>query len=676
MNVKTLHYSNIFQKLLESTLYVTKSLSDRIHGCLDRLAESPEGDVTDVHMVNYMVAMNTLTRASARRGERLESYKAMIKLIETMLASHFLTSEPEIVVLNTMRDLIVAELTLNPQIGESNMPMSDHLINDQKGVQSDPKPKIQLTPFQAKARNLLASSLESNERVILFVGPNGSGRATVLATLAPVYDIRNAIDASDPGAYNMSIAGLNNRLSKISQDHARRTGQTCRVIVYGGEVIFTQEAAAGGRVVIPSNCQVIITLDNEHKMVPAVIKDDLKWFGLQAPVVELPRPSREDLLESLDCLRTAEILDQITKMGQLASFKTVERIDRMAKFSTLQEAAALVFAGTLNLYQLGGEAPRPSDITSHINNRVFAQDAAIKALGSVLKRNYAGMQPDGRMAGCFLFTGPTGTGKTETAVSLAKALCIPLLRLDLSEYAMPHTVHRLIGAPPSYIGYNDGAILVDFLKKNPNGVILVDEAEKGALEVTQLFLGMMDSGVFSTPRGDRIDCSNHWLIFTSNAGMKDVATSKAPVGFDRMAASDSFTQNSKLASDQGLSFAFAPEFLNRLDDVVFFNPLTSSVAKDVVGRFLSDMTSLILARRNIHLSVSPDVVTHIVKLSFNEKNGARALRRYCEQQVGGAVADLELGPGSRVLVDVVDGSITARQVEETSRAPFDLETKS
>ena len=256
-----------------------------------------------------------------------------------------------------------------------------------------------------------------------------------------------------------------------------------------------------------------------------------------------------------------------------------------------------------------------------IKARLFGQDAAVE---SVLERIYvsrAGLKPLNKPVGSFLFLGPTGTGKTELAKLMAEYLGMKLLRYDMSEYQEKHSVAKLIGAPPGYVGYDDsnlgGGLLISDIEKNPNCIILFDEIEKAHPDVSNILLTVMDEGMITASNGKKADCRNAVLIMTSNLGAAD--NERNHIGFGR-----SLEKSGE--DDKAVKEFFKPEFRNRLDAVCKFNKLDPLSLKFIVAKFISEMNDL-LSEKHITVKLTDAAVDHMIEQGYDNKMGARPLAR-------------------------------------------------
>ena len=294
---------------------------------------------------------------------------------------------------------------------------------------------------------------------------------------------------------------------------------------------------------------------------------------------------------------------------------------------------------------------------------VFGQDSAIDQLATAMKMARAGLRDPQKPIGCYLFSGPTGVGKTEAARQLANTLGIELQRFDMSEYMERHTVSRLIGAPPGYVGYDQGGLLTDAVDQHPHSVVLLDEIEKAHPDVFNILLQVMDHGVLTDAVGKKVDFRNVILIMTTNAGAADAQRNS--IGFGRGRNQDE--------EDEAIKRLFSPEFRNRLDAMVAFKPLTQDVIRLVVHKFVLQLEGQ-LADRHITIELSEDAADWLAKNGFDELYGARPLARVIQENIKKPLADDilfgKLIRGGHVKVVLADGKI-AFEIESAKgpRAP-------
>ena len=281
---------------------------------------------------------------------------------------------------------------------------------------------------------------------------------------------------------------------------------------------------------------------------------------------------------------------------------------------------------------------------------VFGQDPAIEQLSTAMKMARAGLRDPQKPIGCYLFSGPTGVGKTEAARQLASTIGIELLRFDMSEYMERHTVSRLIGAPPGYVGYDQGGLLTDAVDQHPHSVVLLDEIEKAHPDVFNILLQVMDHGVLTDAVGKKVDFRNVILIMTTNAGASDAQ--RQSIGFGRGRAEEE--------EDQAIKRLFSPEFRNRLDAIVAFKALTPEIIRQVVHKFVMQL-EVQLADRHITIELDDDAADWLAKNGFDELYGARPLARVIQDSIKKPLADDilfgKLVRGGHVKVMLKDGKI-------------------
>ncbi len=272
------------------------------------------------------------------------------------------------------------------------------------------------------------------------------------------------------------------------------------------------------------------------------------------------------------------------------------------------------------------EKLRGLDIT--LKRVVFGQDAAIDALAASIKLSRAGLREAEKPIGSYLFSGPTGVGKTEVARQLASAMGVELLRFDMSEYMERHTVSRLLGAPPGYVGYDQGGLLTDGVDQNPHCVLLLDEIEKAHPDLFNVLLQVMDHGSLTDANGRKVDFRNVILIMTTNAGASDMA--KAPMGFGR--------ERREGEDTEAINKMFTPEFRNRLDAVVGFNNLPPEVVVRVVEKFILEL-ELQLSDRNVIIEVDRKAMDWLVEQGYDPLMGARPMARIIQENIKKPLAD-------------------------------------
>ena len=270
-------------------------------------------------------------------------------------------------------------------------------------------------------------------------------------------------------------------------------------------------------------------------------------------------------------------------------------------------------------------------LDSTLKMTVFGQDEGIDALTTAIKLSRAGLGAEEKPIGSFLFSGPTGVGKTELCRQLSDAMGVELIRFDMSEYMERHTVSRLIGAPPGYVGFDQGGLLTEAVTKNPYSVILLDEIEKAHPEVFNLLLQVMDHGTLTDNNGRKADFRNVVLIMTTNAGAEEM--SRASIGFA--------TQDHSSDGKEALKKVFTPEFRNRLDSIIQFSALSKDVIKTVVDKFLVQLQTQ-LDEKRVHLEVDDDAREWLSDHGYDEKMGARPMARLIQEKLKKPLAEMVL----------------------------------
>jgi ATP-dependent Clp protease ATP-binding subunit ClpA len=258
---------------------------------------------------------------------------------------------------------------------------------------------------------------------------------------------------------------------------------------------------------------------------------------------------------------------------------------------------------------------------------VFGQDEAIDKLTAAIRLSRSGLANENQPIGSFLFAGPTGVGKTEITQQLAKAMGIDLVRFDMSEYMERHAVSRLIGAPPGYVGYEQGGLLTDAVIKQPHCVLLLDELEKAHSDVFNILLQVMDNGTLTDNNGRKADFRNVIIVMTTNAGVRE--TVRKSIGFKQQDHS-----HDALAE---INTTFTPEFRNRLDGIVWFNHLTPEVLEQVVDKFICELQAQ-LDKKGVSLEVAPSAHAWIAKKGYDKQMGARPMNRVIQEHVKKALA--------------------------------------
>lgn len=333
----------------------------------------------------------------------------------------------------------------------------------------------------------------------------------------------------------------------------------------------------------------------------------------------------------------------------------------------------------------GGERDRLRHLERDLNARVFGQEAAVSLVTRAILRSRAGLGQSERPAGAFLFYGPTGVGKTEVARALAQCLGVDFLRYDMSEYMEKHAVSRLIGAPPGYVGFDQGGLLTEAVRKSPHSVVLLDEMEKAHPDIFNVLLQVMDYGTLTDTTGRKTDFSHVVLIMTSNAGAFEMSANSLGFAVPRPASTESAANagqetagRSEAAARKGrkaLEQLFTPEFRNRLDALVPFAGLTRPMMLRIVDKFVSEIGQG-LAERQVRLTLGEEARRHLAEKGFDPRMGARPLRRLLRDELEDPLAQEllfgRLQKGGEARLDLGDGSLrlnVLRQGAPTAVAP-------
>ena len=290
------------------------------------------------------------------------------------------------------------------------------------------------------------------------------------------------------------------------------------------------------------------------------------------------------------------------------------------------------------------ESHRLQKLEQTLHKRVIGQDEAVSAVAKAVRRGRVGLKDPKRPIGSFLFLGPTGVGKTELSKALSEALFgdeNSMIRVDMSEYMEKHSVAKMIGSPPGYVGHDDGGQLSEQVRRHPYSVILFDEIEKAHPDVFNILLQVLDDGHITDSQGRKVDFRNTVIIMTSNAGAQAIIDPKK-LGFNAKedAAGDYKRMKSNVLNE--IKLIFRPEFLNRIDEVIVFHPLGRDEMKKIVSLMCRDFVKRAKEQLGIHLTIRDSVKAHIVETGTDQKYGARPLRRAVQNQLEDRLAEAVL----------------------------------
>lgn len=352
---------------------------------------------------------------------------------------------------------------------------------------------------------------------------------------------------------------------------------------------------------------------------------------------------KKKALESEDYEKAAYYRDQVSKLEKNkdgATNKEDEPTITAEDMEKIIESKTDIPVGDLQKQ----EQEQLQNLASNLKAHVIGQDEAVDKISRAIRRNRIGLNGTGRPIGSFLFVGPTGVGKTELAKQLADQLFgskDAMIRFDMSEYMEPHSISKLIGSPPGYVGYEEAGQLTEQVRRHPYSLILLDEVEKAHPDVMHMFLQILDDGRLTDSQGRTVSFKDTIIIMTSNAGSGDV---EADVGFGAAMQGKTHSVLDKLGN------YFKPEFLNRFDDIVEFHALTKDNLMQIVDLMIADVNKM-LATQGLHVNVTKPVEERLVELGYDPKMGARPLRRVIQEQIEDRIADYYLDhPSEKQLI--------------------------
>ncbi len=293
------------------------------------------------------------------------------------------------------------------------------------------------------------------------------------------------------------------------------------------------------------------------------------------------------------------------------------------------------------------------NLEARLRKVVFGQDPAIAGLATAIKRSRAGLGTPGKPIGSFLFTGPTGVGKTEVSMQLARILGVEFMRYDMSEYMEKHAVARLIGAPPGYIGFDQGGLLTEGVRKHPYSVLLMDEIEKAHPDLFNILLQVMDHATLTDNNGRKADFRNVIVIMTSNAGSREM--SAASIGFGDV------NKDTESKGKKAIEKFFSPEFRNRLDAIISFQALNLDIMEKIVDKFLKELNEQLVTTKVV-VNITPAVRTWLARVGYDPNYGARPLDRVIQKEIKDQLSDDilfgRLNKGGEVVIDLKDDKLT------------------
>ena len=372
---------------------------------------------------------------------------------------------------------------------------------------------------------------------------------------------------------------------------------------------------------------------------------------------------KEDAIKKGD-FETAKVIQEKQRELEKENQNTIKRFEKRCKHINLivtEEHVAEIISGwtKIPVQKLAEkETKKLAKLESILHKRVIGQEEAVKAVAKAIKRGRVGLKDPNRPVGSFLFLGPTGVGKTELSKALAEAIFgteQALIRVDMSEYMEKHSVSKLIGSPPGYVGYDEGGQLSEKVRRNPYSVILFDEIEKAHPDVFHILLQVLDDGHITDSQGRKIDFKQTCIIMTSNAGAQSIVTPKK-LGFVSVEDAKKDYEYMKNAVMEEVRRIFKPEFLNRIDDILVFQMLQKEEMKQITAMLLRNLEKRCLEQMNIQVTIRNSVKEHLAEIGYDSKYGARPLKRAIQNEIEDKMAEeiLEgkIKKGDKVIVSI------------------------
>ncbi len=528
----------------------------------------------------------------------------------------------------------------------------------------------------------------------IHVGEAGVGKTAIAQGLATLISKGNVPDSlKNAKIYSLDIAALlagtkyrgdfEERIKKLLNEVQKEEN----VILYIDEIHNLMGAGANNSGAMDaSNLLKPYLAEQNIKFMGSTTYDEYKnfiekdkAFARRFQKIEITEPSVEDSINILKGLKKKyedhhkviyddEALEAACRLSEKyindrhLPDKAIDLIDEAAAFIRLTKKSKKKIKITqkeieqtiAKLARIPEEKLEESEVTKlfrleeNLKLNIFGQNQAIETVVSSIKRARAGLNDANKPIASLLFVGRTGVGKTELAKQLAKNMDIPIIRYDMSEYQEKHSVAKLIGTAPGYVGYEQGGLLIDAVRKNPHAVLLLDEIEKAHSDIYNILLQIMDYATLTENSGRKADFRNIILIMTSNAGASDSTRNK--VGFGGV-------QYGESTIDNALKTTFSPEFRNRISRVVTFNPLTEDMAKDIVKDKLNKFLTLLLAK-GIEVELSEEVLGFITKKAYSIVYGAREIERFIDKNIKDKFVDLILfGKKEKRYLKVVENTI-------------------
>ena len=392
------------------------------------------------------------------------------------------------------------------------------------------------------------------------------------------------------------------------------------------------------------------------------VKNNIEQYKLDAE-----RAEREGNYGKVAELRYGKIKQEEAKLADLQKEVDTHEMSMIKEEVTREDIAEVIakWTGVPVTKMMQGEREKLLHLEEELHKRVVGQEEAIAAVSDAIRRSRAGLQDPKKPIGSFLFLGTTGVGKTELAKALAEYLFDDenaMTRIDMSEYQEKHAVSRLVGAPPGYVGYDEGGQLTEAVRRRPYSVVLLDEIEKAHPDTFNILLQVLDEGRLTDNKGRTADFKNTIIIMTSNIGSHLIQES-----FEKIKNVEEATEKAKEEVLQLLKQTVRPEFINRIDDIVMFAPLTKADIKQIVRLQLGGIIKLV-ARENIVLEATPEAIDYLAERGYDPQFGARPVKRVLQKEVMNALSKEilkgNIKAGSLILIDSFDNGLVFRNKTE------------
>lgn len=592
----------------------------------------------------------------------------------------------------------LTETFQNENKGKKDILSSYTIELTEKARKGELDPLIGRDEILARTVQVLSRRLKNNP---IHVGDPGVGKTAITEGLAQ-FIANNKVPNSLKGCkiYYMDMGALlagtkyrgdfEDRIKKVLKK-IRKEG---KAIVYIDEIhTIVGAGSVSGGAMDASNLLKPFLTDGKLRFIGSTTYEEYKKFfekdralSRRFQKIEVPEPSKEDTYRILlglkstyeefhNVIYTEEALNAAVELSakyindRYLPDKAIDVMDEVGAYLRLQEedSEEKVIIRERDIEKIVSsiaKIPEQSVSTDDIEKlknldkvlkgKIFGQNEAIDSIVKSIKRSRAGFNEEEKPVANLLFVGPTGVGKTEISKQLADYLGIPLIRFDMSEYQEKHTVARLIGAPPGYVGYEEGGILIDTIRKTPYCVLLLDEIEKVHPDVLNLLLQVMDYATITDNNGKKADFRNVILIMTSNAGARDIG--KTMLGFgSRVVAEEAITKE--------VEKVFSPEFRNRLDDIVVFNGINEDMALRIAKKAVAQFQDKLLSK-NIMLKVTDKCYKWLAQKGFSKTYGAREIIRVVQQEIKTYFVDEvlfgKLSEGGTALIDIDDDKVVIK----------------